>query len=348
MMRQLTAAPGFGWVLAIAAAAAVGLALITGTGTPVAVGTGALRDGMFGTPYAIGNALNAAAVLALVAVGFTIAHRAGLVNVGGEGQIAAGGIAATLVGVALPDAWPPAAGVPLTLAAGFVGGAVWALGPAVLRSLRDTSEVITTLLMNFVGAGLVALCVHEESLLRQPITSAATLPQSAPLAPSARLPLLGPPEAQATAAILVAAAAVLVALVVTRWTVTGTRLVAVGRSVPAARRLGLPVARLQVAALCTAGGLAGIAGATLVATVPFVLKEGFTAGFGFAGLVVGLLAGRSIAAVAAIALAFGFLASGGINLQIAAGVPASSVQIVQSVLIIVVAGAAILRERGTS
>lgn len=347
-MRRLSGTPAFAWVVAVGVAGAVGLALVAGTGTPLSVGTSALGDGMFGTPYAIGNALNGAAVLALVAVGFTIAFRAGLVNVGGEGQIAAGGIAATLAGLSLPDAWPAVVGVPLVLVSGFVGGALWALGPALLRALRDTSEVITTLLMNFVGTGLVALCVHEEALLRQPVTSAATLPQSSPLPSSARLPLIGPVAAQATAAILVAGAAVLVALVVLRWTATGTRLTAVGRSVPAARRLGLPVTRIQVTALCTAGGLAGVAGATLVATVPFVLKEGFTAGFGFAGLVVGLLAGRSIVAVAGIALAFGFLASGGINLQITAGVPASSVQIIQSVLVIVVAGAVILRERGTA
>lgn len=348
MMARLSAAPAFAWLLAVGAAVATAIALIVGSGTTVDVGMSALWEGMVGSPYAVGSALNAAAVLALVAGGFTVAYRAGLVNVGGEGQLAAGGIAATLVGVSLPAAVPNALGVVTVLLAGGAGGALWALGPALLRAHRQVNEVITTLLMNFIGLGLVALCVHEEALLRQPVTSADTLPQSEPLSLAARLPLVGPIESQATGAIVVAVIALAAVYVVTRRTATGTRLTAVGASVPASTRLGLRVARLQVGALCTAGGLAGVAGATLVATVPFVLKEGFTAGFGFAGLVVGLLAGRSILAVAAVALAFGFLASGGINLQISAGVPASSVPIIQSVLILVVAGAVLFRKRATA
>lgn len=348
MIARIATSPALAWLLAVTAAAAVAAALIAGSGTPVLDGTAVLWDGMVGSPYAIGNALNIAAVLMSIAIGFTVAYRAGLVNVGGEGQLAAGGISATVVGTTVPENLPAVLGVALVLLAGFAVGALWALLPAWLRAVRSTNEVITTLLMNFVGLGLVTLCVHEEALLRQAVTSADTLPQSSPLATPARLPLVGPVEAQATVAIVVSALVLAVTWVVINLTPTGTRLTAVGESTPAAHRLGLRVMRLQISSLCVAGGLAGLAGATLVGTMPFVLKEGFTAGFGFAGLVVGLLAGRSIVAVAAVAVAFGFLASGGINLQVAAGVPASSVQIIQSVLILVVAGAAILRKRATA
>lgn len=329
---------------AVGAALIVGLLLVLGGGaSPVAAGN-ALWDGMFGTPYAFGSALNMAAVLALIATGFTVAHRAGLVNVGGEGQLALGGIAATAVGTNLPAGVPAAVGVPLILVAGFVAGAAWAGIAAWLRVWRGTSEVITTLLLNFVGLGLVTLMVHEAGLLRQPVTSVETLPQSSPLAAGARLPLLGMADSPATIAVVVAVLAAVVTAIVLRRTATGTRLTAVGLSEPAAARLGIGVHRLRFSALAVAGGLAGVAGAGLVATVPYVLAEHFTSGYGFAGLVVGLLARGSLTAVAGISLAFGLLASGGINLQLAASVPASSIQVVQSVLIIFVAGAVILRK----
>lgn len=329
---------------AVGAALAVGVPLVVGSGASVGEAAGALAEGMAGTPYALGSALNAAAVLALIASGFTVAYRAGLVNIGSEGQLGVGGIGATAVGVNLSDATPAVLAVPLVLGAGFCAGAAWAAIAAWLKARRGVNEVITTLLLNFVGLGLVALAVHEEGLLRQPVTSADTLPQSEPLAAGARLPLLGLTGSPATIAVLVAVAATVVTGIVLRRTATGTRLTAVGLSAPAARRLGLPVARLQIGALASAGGLSGTAGAALVATVPYVLAENFTSGYGFAGLVVGLLARRSLTAVAGISLLFGMLASGGINLQLAAGVPASSVQVVQSVLIIVIAGAMILRK----
>ncbi len=329
---------------AIAAAALIGLLLVIGGGASPAAAAKALWDGMFGTPYAFGTALNATAVLALIATGFTIAHRAGLVNVGAEGQLGLGGIAATAVGVNIPAGMPVGLGVSLILVAGFAAGAVWAGIAAWLRVRRGTSEVITTLLLNFVGLGLVTLVVHEAGLLRQPVTSIETLPQSEPLAASARLPLLGMTGSPATIAIGVALVAVVVTAIVLRRTVIGVRLRAVGLSEAAAARLGVRVDRLRFGALAVAGGLAGVAGAGLVATAPYILTEGFTSGYGFAGLVVGLLARGSLTAVAGIALAFGLLASAGINLQLAAAVPASSVQVVQSVLIILVAGAAILRK----
>lgn len=329
---------------AILAALIVGLLLVIGGGAAPVTAANALWEGMFGTPYAFGSALNAAAVLALIATGFTIAHRAGLVNVGGEGQLALGGIAATAVGVHLPSGMPAVVSVPLIVVAGFLAGAAWAGIAAWLRVRRGTSEVITTLLLNFVGLGLVTLVVHEAGLLRQPVTSVETLPQSAPLAAGARLPLLGIEGSPATIAVLVAAIVVVVTAIILRRTAIGTRLTAVGLSEAAAARLGVPVARLRFGALAVAGGLAGVAGAALVATVPFVLAENFTSGYGFAGLVVGLLARGSLTAVAGIALAFGLLASGGINLQLAASVPASSIQVVQSVLIIFVAGAVTLRK----
>lgn len=325
---------------ALAVAAAVGLGLAATTGASPAAVAGALIEGTLESPFAIGTALNNAALLMLVAAGFTVAYRAGLVNVGGEGQLCLGGIAATAVGVSLPPALPLPAGLTLTLAAAVVAGAGWAAIAAWLRVRRGTSEILTTLLLNFVGLALVALMVQETALLRQPMTSAETLPQSEPLAASAHLPLLGLHRNPATIAVVLAVVLVALLGIVLRHSVAGLRLRAVGLSGPASARLGVPVNRTAFLGLTAAGGFSGLGGGLLVTTAPFILADGFSSGFGFSGLVVGLLARGSMLAVSAVSVLFGFLVSGGINLQLAAGVPATTVTVVQSVLVILIAGTA--------
>ncbi|CAM3764611.1 ABC transporter permease [Mycolicibacterium frederiksbergense] len=330
-------------VVALAAmviAALVGFVLAAAAGAgPVDV-VDALIEGTLGSPFAIGTSLNNAALLILVAAGFTIAYRAGLVNVGGEGQLCLGGIAATAVGVAMPEGIPMPIALLATLTAAALAGAGWAAIAAWLRVKRGTSEIITTLLLNFVGLALVVLMVHEPSLLRQPMTSSETLPQSEPLAASAHLPLLGLAKNPATIAIVLAVILVAAAGIMLRHSAVGLRLSAVGLSGPASARLGVQVDRTAFFGLTTAGAFAGLGGGCLVMTAPFILADGFSSGFGFAGLVVGLLARGSMTAVAAVAVLFGFLVSGGINLQLAAGVPSSTITVVQSALIIVIAGAA--------
>jgi simple sugar transport system permease protein len=330
-------------VVALAAlivSAIVGLALAATAGAGPATVIDALVEGTLGSRFAVGTSLNNAALLMLVAAGFTVAYRAGLVNVGGEGQLCLGGIAATAVGVSLPESVPLPIGLVLTLVAAVLAGASWAAIAAWLRVRRGTSEIITTLLLNFVGLALVVLMVQEPSLLRQPMTSSETLPQSEALATSTHLPLLGLHKNPATIAIVLAVILVAAVGIMLRHTATGLRLRAVGLSGTASARLGIPVDRTAFLGLVSAGAFSGLAGGLLVTSAPFILADGFSSGFGFSGLVVGLLARGSMTAVVGVSLLFGFLVSGGINLQLAAGVPASTITVVQSVLIILIAGAA--------
>ena len=178
-------------VVALVIAAGIGLLLAAGAGAGPAEVIDALIQGTFGSPFAVGTSLNNAAIIMFIAAGFTVAYRAGLVNVGGEGQICLGGIAATAVGVTIPDSIPLFVGVTLALVAAVVAGACWAAIAAWLYVRRGTSEIITTLLLNFVGLALVVLMVQEPSLLRQPMTSSETLPQSESLSEASHLPLLG-------------------------------------------------------------------------------------------------------------------------------------------------------------
>ncbi len=325
---------------AMVAAGLIGLVLAALAGAAPGATMTALWEGMFGSDYAVGASLNVAATLMLVAVGFTIAHRAGLVNVGGEGQICAGGIAATAIGTTMTGA-PAALTLPAVLLGAAAAGWLWAAIAAALRVRRGTSEIITTLLLNFVGLAMVLLVVHEPALLRQPVTSSETLPQSEPLTAAAHLPLLGIERSPATIALWIALVAALGTAILVRHTALGTRLRAVGLNPDAADRLGVPVRRLRFLSLSGAGAFAGLAGGLLVATAPFVLAEGFSSGYGFSGLVVGLLARGSLAAVVAVSLLLGFLVSGGINLQLAVDVPASTISVVESLMIVFIAGAAL-------
>ena len=324
--------------LAMIISACVGLMLAGGAGAGPAEVLDALIEGTLGSPFAIGTSLNNAAIIMFVAAGFTIAYRAGLVNVGGEGQMCLGGIGATAVGVSVPDAMPVWLGVTLALAAAVLAGASWAAIAAWLRVRRGTSEIITTLLLNFVGLALVVLMVQESALLRQPMTSSETLPQSEALGESSHLPLLGLTRSPATIAIVLALIAVTAVGILLRHSTIGLRLRAVGLSQSGSARAGIPVDRVRFLGLSAAGGFSGFAGGLMVVSAPFILIEGFSSGIGFTGLVVGLLARGSMIAVAAVSLLLGFLVAGGINLQLAAGVPASTVTVVQSVMIILIAG----------
>ncbi|MCE0534078.1 hypothetical protein LWF15_00970 [Kineosporia rhizophila] len=337
---RLTYHPAFTALASTAAAAVIGLVLCAVAGASPATAVSALAEGMFGTPYAIGKSVNTAAVLLLVAAGFVLAYRAGLVNVGGEGQICAGGIAAAAIGTTLPTGTPAALALPLVLAGAAAAGFGWAAIAAALRAWLGTSEIITTLLLNFVGIALVTLMVHEPFLLRQPVTSSETLPQSSALIDGARLPLLGLTGSPATIAVVIALIAVIAVGVLLRHTASGIRLSALGHAPEAAARLGIPVARTRFLTLSGAGGFAGLAGGLLVATAPFILAEGFTSGYGFSGLVVGLLARGSMLGLVAVGLLLAFLVSGGINLQLVAGVPATTVSIVESLIILFIAATA--------
>jgi simple sugar transport system permease protein len=303
----------------------------------------AFAKGAVGTPYAIGASVNRAAVLALVGLGFILAFRANLTNIGGEGQMAMGGMIAAAVALKTPIAgWPFGLGVALPALAGAAAGGLWAALAGWLKVRRGTNEVISTLLLSFVALWLVYWSVHSDVLLRQPRTSATSLPESEDIPSGAMIGMLSAPMHQGI--LIVLALAAVVHLVMTR-TVWGMRLQAIGLNAAAARRSGLAIDRLTIGVMLASGAFAGLAGAFMIQGEQYNLKAGFTSGYGIDGLVVGLLARGSAPAVIVFALLFGFLRSGGIGMEIAAGVPSAVVLTMQGLVILAVAGAEFLRLR---
>jgi general nucleoside transport system permease protein len=334
-------------VAAVGFAALIGLALIALIGVPVPNAIAAFVDGTVGTPYAIAASINRSIAFALVGFGFVLANRANLTNVGGEGQIAVGGIAATAVALyGNVSALPLGLAFILPMLAAVAAGAAWGAIAAVMRVKAGTNEVISTLLLSFIGVWLLYWCVQSPALLRKPMTSSATLPESLEIPDETKLPLLTgdysfPLHIGLPLTVLIA---IIVAVLLSR-TVLGLRLRAVGLNPAAADRAGISYARTVIFALASAGALGGLAGALMLLGEQYTLKDGFSSGYGFDGLVAGLLARGSVTGVAAAALLFGFMRSGGINMEMVAEVPTALVVVIQGLIVITLAGATLFIEK---
>ncbi|MCZ7527028.1 MAG: ABC transporter permease [Acidimicrobiia bacterium] len=300
----------------------------------------ALLEGAVGSKAALSNTANKTAALLLVALGVIVAWRAKLLNVGGEGQIYTGALAGLLVAdlVALPGLLH----VLVAMVGAAVGGALLGLLAGVLKVKRNVNEVISTLLLNFVAISFVSYLVHGP--LMESSEAFQRLPQSAPVAESARLPR---PFSGMTlhAGLLVALALVFLVSWMLRRTTFGMTLKVVGANPDAARHAGLPAGRVALAAMAIAGGFAGLAGGSMLLGEQFRLQDGFSPGFGFDGIVVALLAqGSPVGAVLASVL-FGGLRAGGGLMQAKVGVPASLVLVTQGLVVLFVAASNWLSER---
>ena len=327
---------------ALVGSLAVGLLLVRATGVPVHDALSAFWDGVAGSPFALVGSASRAVPLALVGLGYILAERANLTNVGGEGQICMGGIFATAASLSwgagkLPG--PLAFLFPLLV--GTLGGALWGAVAGLLKARRGSNEVITTLLLTFIALQLVYGSVQSVHLLRQPMTDSATLPESLEIPAATQLPVLTHDSALPLhiGFIIELLAAIVVGVCLAKSAV-GLRLRAVGQNELASRRAGLPVERLVIGVLAASGALGGLAGAIMIQGDQHYLTSGFSSGFGFDGLVVGLLGRGSATAVVLFALLFGCLRSGGMSMEMSASVPSAVVVVCQGVMVVAMATAA--------
>jgi simple sugar transport system permease protein len=289
----------------------------------------ALFRGSIGSSYAFtsGTLVRATPVI-LTGLSVAIAFRAGVFNIGSEGQLLAGAAAATtvtllpVVGVSHASPW-------IALVTGAIAGAVWAGLAAILRSRFRVLEVISTILLNFVALYLVGYLVRGP--LQEPLH---IYPQSPTIVAAARLPRILP-SSRLHAGFLIALAAASVAWWVTRYTAAGFRLRAVGANADAARIAGeIDVERTTTRAFVVSGALAGLAGAIELTGVTFALYENISPGYGYTGIAVALLARLDPLGVVASGLLFGALEAGASAMQRDAGVPSVVVSIVEAIVIL--------------
>ncbi|WP_158815741.1 ABC transporter permease [Methylocapsa sp. S129] len=289
----------------------------------------ALLHGAFGSFDHVAFALNKSTPYILTAVGVALCFRAQIINIGGEGQIAVGGLAASWVALNCGDL-PSLLAIVLALAAGAVAGALWAGIAAVIRLTRGVHEVLSTLLLNFVGVLLVS-----EALNGAMGEAGAGFPQSPMFDEAVRLPTLFSGYDLHVGLII--------ALVVTGcaqfllWrTRFGFQLRLLGGSRAAAAYAGVSFAGGVIGVMLLGGGLAGLAGGIEVLGVHYRLIEGFSLGFGFTGVAVALLAAANPLAVVPAGLFFGFLQAGALAMQREVGVPSSLVYVIQGFSIVFV------------
>lgn len=326
-----------GALLGTAVVAALMLAL--GGYDPLGAGV-AMLSGAFGSSSAfLSITLVRSVPLILTGLAVALAFRAGVWNIGAEGQLYAGAVAAVWVGLELGAA-PGWLLVPAVLAASALAGAVWTLVPAVMKLRLGVGEVITTILMNFVGLHLAAWVVHGP--LQE---SRGVFPQTDAIARSARLPALIPgTRLHAGFAVALLLAGALWALF--RWTRLGFRIRAVGASAEAAGTSGrIDVRRVIAVTFLSSGALAGLAGGVEVAGVTHALYEGLSPGWGYTAIAVALLAGLHPGAVLLTGILFGALHSGAAAMQRDAGIPEVWVGAVEALVILAVLAVDQIRRR---
>lgn len=317
----------------LALAAVIGIA----GASPVAVAQ-ALWAGAFGTRYNVADTLVQTVPLLLTGLGVAIAFRAQLFNIGAEGQMLVGAMAATWIGTM--KGIPAPLHLPLVLLAGGIAGGLWAGIAAALRIWRGVQEVLSTLLLNFVAIQLLAY------MIRGPLQEAAKgLPWSDPLAVPARLTVLVP-QTRLHSGFLLAVFCAFAVWFYLRWTAGGFALKAVGAGAEAAEAAGIPINRTLAKTFLLSGALSGLAGAIQISGVLYRLSDGFSPGYGYTAIAVALIANLSPLGVLPSAFFFGALTAGGTAVQQRIpGISAVVVQVLQAVTLFAVLGYAWARER---
>lgn len=323
---------------AVVAALAVGAIMLLALGANPLDGYRAMFSGAVGGTDNVADTAIKAMPLLLVGVGICVAFRAGVINIGGEGQIIAGAIVATLVALAVPGL-PSVILIPLVLIAGAMGGGIWGAIPGALKAYAGVNEILSTIMMNIIAAQLMSFLL-QDLLIEE---GAIKIQQTKRLSENADLPLL-PGGTRLHLGVLIAIGVAVLGYYLLFRSVAGMRLRAVGHNPDAARYAGLAVKRSVVRALAISGACAGIAGAVLVfgSQSHRLIGEGgaaaFTQNAGFNGIVAALFGGLHPLATVPASFLFGGMLTGGIEMQRELQVPAALILAINGVVVVFVVG----------
>ncbi len=326
-------------VIAASALAAIAMAAVI----LIAVGADALgtfrvilTDPLKDT-FGLTEILVRAVPLILIALGIAVAFRSGILNIGAEGQMQAGIIAATAAALYLPGL-PKAVLLPLVLAAGALGGGIWAWIAGALKARLGVNEILSTVMLNYIAAQFYTFFLRGPMIDPNELQTGSGTPQSPRLPKEAWLDRLIPGTRLHTGLIIAIVLAVLVFLFLWR-TTSGFRMRAAGAEEKAARYAGIDVEKYIIAAMVVSGAFAGLAGAVELTGVHRRAIEGITSGYGFSGIVVALFGGLHPAGIVPAAVFFGLLILGADMTQRSMGVPANMVLVLQGAVILAIVSA---------
>jgi simple sugar transport system permease protein len=303
-------------------------------------GFGALFDGALGNASELAETLLQTTALLFPALGIALAFRAGLFNIGAEGQIVLGGMTAGILGVALPLPGPLL--IPVVLVAGACAGGLWGGLAGFLKARFGANEVISTLMLNTIAILLATYLIGGP--FKQPGAGAAETPQ---LPPAAWLPVLVP-NSRLSVSFLIALALAAALQYAFHRTVFGYELRAAGKAPEAARRAGIDLGRTAFSAMALSGAIAGLGGATIVMGVLHRFNTGLSPGYGFVAIAVALVGNLEPLFIIIAAFGFGILQSGAIAMQAEANVPRDIVTLIEGLVIVALAGRRFVAERRTS
>lgn len=346
-------------ILAVVTGLLFGAVVIIASGENPIKAYGALFAGSFGTPdalikglqsyfatgetrlllraiYPFTESLVTATPYIFAGLSVALGFRAGLFNIGAEGQFFIGALCSAFVGYSIKGL-PMVIHLPLALLAGAVGGAVWGMIPGYLKAKFGAHEVVNTIMMNWIAFKL------SDWLLNGPMKSSGFRPVTPNVEASAELPRLFADPLRFNVGFFLA---LLVAYLV-YWflfkTTIGFEIRSVGANPDAAKYAGMNIVKNLVLVMALAGGLAGLAGSAQVLGVDHWVGQGFSAGYGFDAIALALLGKSHPFGVVLSALLFGFLRSGATNMQSRAGIPIDIISIIQGLVIIFIAAPAIIR-----
>jgi general nucleoside transport system permease protein len=295
----------------------------------------ALFDGAFGSTNAISETIVNATPLIFAGLGFALAYRAGLFNIGGEGQILAGATLATYVGFTF-DGLPAIVHLPLALLGGIVGGAIWGFIPGFLKARTGAHEVITTIMLNYIAVSGLLYVLKTDTFLR---TGRAD-PISKSVSDAAVLPTFG--DLRVNWGIVLA----LITAYAIWWllfrSTLGFEFRSVGANPSAASYAGMSVAGAYIAVMMISGALAGLAGTSYVLGVRHYMSPGFL-NYGFDAIALAILGRNHPAGVVAAAILFGALRAGGLSMQAATSTPIDIILVIQALIIVFMAAPALVR-----
>lgn len=322
---------------AVASALAIIGIMILSLGSSPLIAFKALFEGAFGTTYDIATSLNRATPLILTGLGLAVAYSGGVFNIGGEGQIMMGGLAATIVGVYVKG-FPPLIHLPLTLIAGFIGGAIWGVIPGYFYAKNGTNLIITTIMLNSVADGIIHM------LVKGPIQEPpGNYPQSPLVQTTAELPLILS-GTRLHAGFILAVLAIILFYIILYRTPFGYEIRTVGQNTTAARHVGINVFRTQVLLMLISGGLAGLGGASEILGSQYRLRAAFLPGFGYDAVAVALLGQNNPIGVIISGIMFGALKAGAGSMQRATNLPMSLISVTSGLIIAFVAASIIMNK----
>lgn len=293
----------------------------------------AIFNGAFGSLVAFANTCVRTTPLLIGALGMTLGVRGGIFNVGAEGQLYIGAAFATTVGL-IPLPVPSWLHVILCMLAGVLGGSLFALLPAYLKAYRGISEIVVTIMMNFVAQYFNSYLVHDPRLLAQENASYA---QSRTILDSATLPILVKGTSMHLGIVIAVILAIVLYFVIfhTRF---GFRTRVVGANPVAANYAGINVKKSIITTFLIVGGFSGLMGAVEILGLKHILFDNFSGGMGFETVTVALLGGVHPFGVLAAAFFFGGLRSGGNLMQQTVGVSTFMVQVIQALSVLFIVG----------